>query len=98
MSLFGSLRTAGSLPVENHLPGFDGATGWLISPPLAAADLQGKVVFADFWTHTCLQKPSASVPLSEVSTQEAIGVPCGSQRSARVSRQESMPTLGICRV
>src|SRR6266480_5420811 len=30
--------------VEGHLPGFDGATGWLNSPPLTVADLQGLVV------------------------------------------------------
>jgi thiol-disulfide isomerase/thioredoxin len=54
MSLFDSLRSAGSLPVEGHLPGFDGATGWLNSPPLTAADLEGKVVLADFWTYTCI--------------------------------------------
>jgi thiol-disulfide isomerase/thioredoxin len=54
MSFFRNLRTAGSLPVEGHLPGFDGATGWLNSPPLSAADLQGKVVLVDFWTYTCI--------------------------------------------
>jgi thiol-disulfide isomerase/thioredoxin len=54
MSLFSSLRTAGSLPVEGHLPGFDGATGWLNSPPLTASELEGKVVLADFWTYTCI--------------------------------------------
>ena len=55
MSFFSRLRTAGSLPVEGHLPGFfDGATGWLYSPPLGAADLQGKVVLVDFWTYTCI--------------------------------------------
>ena len=54
MSLFSSLRTAGSLPVEGHQPGFEGATGWLNSPPLTPADLRGKVVLADFWTYTCI--------------------------------------------
>ena len=32
------------LPIEGHLPGFDGATGWLYSAPLTAADLRGEVV------------------------------------------------------
>jgi thiol-disulfide isomerase/thioredoxin len=54
VSFFSNLRTAGSLPVEGHLPGFDGATGWLNSPRLGATDLQGKVVLVDFWTYTCI--------------------------------------------
>jgi thiol-disulfide isomerase/thioredoxin len=48
MSLFAKLRG------ETQLPGFDGATGWLNSAPLAAADLSGKVVLVDFWTYTCI--------------------------------------------
>jgi thiol-disulfide isomerase/thioredoxin len=39
---------------ESHLPGFDGATGWLNSPPLTPAGLRGKVVLVDFWTYTCI--------------------------------------------
>jgi thiol-disulfide isomerase/thioredoxin len=54
MSLFSSLRTAGSLPVEGHVPGFEGSTGWLNSPPLTTADLRGNVVLANFWTYTCI--------------------------------------------
>ena len=34
--------------------GFDGATGWLNSPPLTAEGLRGKVVLVDFWTYTCI--------------------------------------------
>jgi thiol-disulfide isomerase/thioredoxin len=37
-----------------RLPGFDAAAGWLNSPPLMEADLQDKVVLADFWTYTCI--------------------------------------------
>ncbi|HEV7654847.1 MAG TPA: redoxin domain-containing protein [Mycobacteriales bacterium] len=36
------------------LPEFDGATGWLNSPPLRAADLRGRVVLVDFCTYTCI--------------------------------------------
>jgi hypothetical protein len=34
------------LPIEGHVPGFDGDTGWLNSAPLRAADLRGKVVLS----------------------------------------------------
>ena len=56
MSLFGVFRHAGPAPlsVEGHLPGFDGATSWLNSPPLTAADVRGKVILVDFWTYTCI--------------------------------------------
>jgi thiol-disulfide isomerase/thioredoxin len=43
-----------TLPVETHLPGFDGATGWLNSEPLTNEELRGKVVLVDFWTYTCI--------------------------------------------
>jgi thiol-disulfide isomerase/thioredoxin len=52
MSLFSSVRNA--LSVEGHLPGFEGAAGWLNSEPLTADDLRGKVVLTDFWTYTCI--------------------------------------------
>ena len=45
---------AAELPVEGHLRGFDGATGWLNSPPLTPAGLRGRVVLVDFWTYTCI--------------------------------------------
>ena len=49
-------RDAGTTaePIEGHLPSFEGATGWLNSPPLTAADLRGNVVLVDFWTYTCI--------------------------------------------
>ena len=46
--------TAPQLPVEGELPSFDGATGWLNSPPLTPAGLRGKVVLTSFWTYTCI--------------------------------------------
>ena len=55
MSLLGKRHSGGTgLPVEGHLPGFDGATGWLNSPALSPADLRGNVVLVDFWTYTCI--------------------------------------------
>src|SRR6478672_10572919 len=55
MSLFGRRHAgAAELPVEGHLPGFDGATGWLNSESLTPAGLRGKIVLVDFWTYTCI--------------------------------------------
>ena len=42
------------LPVEGHLPSFDGATRWLNSEPLTPQGLRGRVVLVDFWTYTCI--------------------------------------------
>ena len=46
--------TSARLPVEGRLPSFEGATGWLNSPPLTATDLRGKVILVNFWTYTCI--------------------------------------------
>ena len=46
--------TSAQLPVEGRLPSFDGATGWLNSPPLTTDGLRGKVVLVNFWTYTCV--------------------------------------------
>ena len=42
------------LPVEGQLPELSGATAWLNSGPLSAADLRGKVVLIDIWTFDCI--------------------------------------------
>src|SRR5580704_10869527 len=47
-------RVTGALPIEGELPSFRGATEWLNSPPLTAADLRGKVVLVEFWTYSCI--------------------------------------------
>jgi thiol-disulfide isomerase/thioredoxin len=56
MSLFRDIRDRAStaLSTEGHLPGFDGASEWLNSPPLTPEGLRGKVVLVDFWTYTCI--------------------------------------------
>src|SRR5213078_5065890 len=48
MSLFAKAHA------ETHLPGFDGATGWLNAEPLTPEGLRGRVVLVDFWTYTCV--------------------------------------------
>ena len=42
------------LRIEGEFPSLSGATEWLNSPPLTAADLHGKVVLIDFWTYSCI--------------------------------------------
>jgi thiol-disulfide isomerase/thioredoxin len=39
---------------NGRMPPLSGATGWLNSAPLTAADLRGKVVLVEFWTYTCI--------------------------------------------
>jgi hypothetical protein len=40
--------------VDGHVPSFEGATGWLNSPPLTPAGLRGRVVAVNFCTYTCI--------------------------------------------
>jgi thiol-disulfide isomerase/thioredoxin len=47
-------RPVVDLPVEGSLPPLSGATGWLNSPPVTAADLGGHAVLVNFWTYTCI--------------------------------------------
>ena len=42
------------LPVEGEFPSLSGATEWLNSKPLTAAELRGKVVLVEFWTYSCV--------------------------------------------
>ena len=42
------------LPIEGAMPSLGGATGWLNSQPLTAAELRGNVVLIEFWTYTCI--------------------------------------------
>ena len=49
-----TIATASRLPIEGGMPSFAGATGWLNSPPLTAAELRGKVVLVEFWTYSCI--------------------------------------------
>ncbi|MGZ3631525.1 MAG: redoxin family protein [Candidatus Limnocylindrales bacterium] len=43
-----------ALPIEGHLPSFNGATSWLNAEPLTPEGLRGRVVLVDFWTYTCV--------------------------------------------
>jgi thiol-disulfide isomerase/thioredoxin len=40
--------------LTTHMPSLDGATAWLNSGPLDAAELRGHVVLVNFWTLTCI--------------------------------------------
>ena len=51
--------TTTPLSIEGKLPSLGGATGWLNSKPLTAADLRGKVVLVNFWTYTCINSDRA---------------------------------------
>ena len=44
----------GPVARRGELPSFDGATGWLNTPPLTAAGLRPNVVLTGFWTYTCV--------------------------------------------
>ncbi|MDB6143063.1 MAG: thioredoxin [Pseudomonas sp.] len=43
-----------ALPTQGELPPLNGATQWLNSAPLTAAELRGKVVLVNFWTYSCI--------------------------------------------
>jgi thiol-disulfide isomerase/thioredoxin len=53
-SAAGQVACAAGSSTGGVLPPFDGATGWLNSPPLTAGGLRGKVVLVQFWTYTCI--------------------------------------------
>ena len=56
MNLFRTRRNdeAAHLPSEGQAPSFEGATGWLNSPPLVADNLRGRPVLVNFCTFTCI--------------------------------------------
>jgi thiol-disulfide isomerase/thioredoxin len=43
-----------SIVGSSPLAGLSGATGWINSKPLTAAQLKGKVVLVDFWAYSCI--------------------------------------------
>jgi thiol-disulfide isomerase/thioredoxin len=52
---FGMLASAKTRPAERGVLGsLVSAMTWLNSPPLTAAELNGKVVLVDFWTYSCI--------------------------------------------
>ena len=52
--LCGAFIAATKGPSLKAIPSFGGATAWLNTQPLTAADLRGKVVVVEFWTYTCI--------------------------------------------
>jgi thiol-disulfide isomerase/thioredoxin len=50
----GSATQGFNLRDEGRAPDFDGAVGWLNSPPLSRSSLHGRVVLVFFWTYTCI--------------------------------------------
>lgn len=49
-----ALPGAAAVARPSPLAMLGGATAWLNSPPLTAAELRGKVVLVDFWTYSCI--------------------------------------------
>ena len=41
---------------RTELASLGGASEWLNSKPLTAAELRGKVVLIEFWTYTCINR------------------------------------------
>jgi cytochrome c biogenesis protein CcdA/thiol-disulfide isomerase/thioredoxin len=54
--LVDSVRPVRSAPMTNEgsMPSLAGASAWLNSSPLAAADFRGRVLLVDFWTYSCI--------------------------------------------
>jgi cytochrome c biogenesis protein CcdA/thiol-disulfide isomerase/thioredoxin len=54
--LVDGVRPARPAPTTNEgpMPSLAGASAWLNSPPLAAADVRGRVLLVDFWTYSCI--------------------------------------------
>jgi thiol-disulfide isomerase/thioredoxin len=52
--LCGAFIAATKAPRLKAIPSFGGATAWLNTQALTAADLHGKVVVVEFWTYTCI--------------------------------------------
>ena len=46
--------TRRALTAAPKAPEFKGLTNWINSPPLTMAELRGKVVLVEFWTHGCI--------------------------------------------
>jgi len=61
-------RPGAPAPRRRSVHRFDGSTGWINSPPLTVAGLQGHVVVVDFWAFSCSNCLAA---LPHVETLEA---------------------------
>ena len=73
--------SAARLPVEGTLPSFDGATGWLNSPPLTPASLRGKGRPGQL-LHLHLRQLATPAPLSPRLGREILCLRAGRDRRA----------------
>ena len=61
---------------QTTAPDFVGLGNWFNSAPLKLADLRGKVVLVNFWTHGCVNCVNALPHVTERSEERRVGKEC----------------------